>query len=464
MLKKRVVAALAAAMLAGTASAVSVNPGSKGEVLIAPMVMVAGGWTSDIRLVNSDPNLSTVVKVVFHDRLFSREVLDFLVFLSPGDVWTATAKLNPDGTLGIDSTDDSSLVVQNRSDVNGSSCPNAAATNTGFVGFKATGDANGNFASKSIAPTVTNGMPLDTQFTYATVFQARTYTRAALSAAGTGPVSKAAILAKYSADCVANDADPTNAAVIGVNNVAPIVSGDVALRNPSNGNKLSLPMTALSNRYNKDYLRVGQYTAMGGQGNTDTLGSATKSRVEDALWGTDFVVPFDLSEKRSTFATVTFPTKEEFYSRATNFALSQYFSRTGNRPFVNITARDESENTISTAAVLGCAFSPCQDAAVPDESRLNYELNIMALTADNPNKLPSSSSQLFTDGFTRGWVNLAPQAVTSTSRSEQGYNNLGTAGAPALVTIIQWEPIPGDAGKVRGSWSYAAKTQNPAAR
>ena len=81
MFKKRVVAALSAALLAGSAAAVELGAGQKGEVLIAPMIMAAGGWESELRVVNTDVLNSAVVKVVFHEPARSAEVLDFLLHL-----------------------------------------------------------------------------------------------------------------------------------------------------------------------------------------------------------------------------------------------------------------------------------------------------------------------------------------------------------------------------------------------
>ena len=112
MFKKRVVAALSAALLAGSAAAVELSTGEKGEVLIAPMIMAAGGWESELRVTNTDTLNSAVVKVVFHEPGRSAEVLDFFIFLSPGDVWRGTAVKNADGTIGVNSTDGSSLMVQ----------------------------------------------------------------------------------------------------------------------------------------------------------------------------------------------------------------------------------------------------------------------------------------------------------------------------------------------------------------
>lgn len=426
MLKKRVVAAVAAALVAGGASAVGVNPGNKGEVLIAPMVMVAGGWESEIRLVNSDTVNSTVVKLSFHEQIRSAEVLDFFVYLSPGDVWRGTAKKQADGKFGIDSDDDSSLYV---SSAGANRCPAGTPTSVGFTADK-----------------VKSSVPAD--FTYLTVFQARTFSPTTTvtlnnltSQLGGAPVDKAKILKAYSDAC--NVDQPITAAL--TNNA---ISGDVTLRNATNGNILNLPMTALENYNNSVYHKTGLYTSFDNNStNGDALGVTTKARVEDALWANDFVIPFNLTPGNMTYATVTFPTKETYLN---SFAGSQYFRNiAGGAPQVSLVARNEKEETI---AATGCFVSPC---SVDPTNSLPFELNVLALSTDAG---AGSSSQVNTSGFTRGWVSMNLQAVPSVTASAPNYSNVNALGAPALVTVIQWEQ---KGSSLQGAWSYAAKTQNP---
>jgi hypothetical protein len=84
-------------------------------------------------------------------------------------------------------------------------------------------------------------------------------------------------------------------------------------------------------------------------------------------------------------------------------------------------------------------------------------LNVLGLSTASGT---GSSSQVNTSGFERGWVSLNIQALNSTFRSAQNYNNFGDFGAPALVTVIQWEQ---KGSSLQGAWSYAAKTQMPTA-
>lgn len=113
MVKKTLAAALGAMLMAGSAAAVEVNQGGKGDLLIAPMFMVKGGWKSELKVINTSVTDSAVAKVVFHAPGRSDEVLDFLVFLSPGDVWTGNVVENADGSVGVASDDASSITVAN---------------------------------------------------------------------------------------------------------------------------------------------------------------------------------------------------------------------------------------------------------------------------------------------------------------------------------------------------------------
>lgn len=96
-----VLAGLGAMGVAGTASAVHVNPDGLGQVLIYPYYTVrnaatsiaAGQYNTYISVTNSTASYKAV-KVRFIEGKNSREVLDFNLFLSPFDVWTGSIEPN----------------------------------------------------------------------------------------------------------------------------------------------------------------------------------------------------------------------------------------------------------------------------------------------------------------------------------------------------------------------------------
>jgi hypothetical protein len=103
-----------AAGIAGTAQAVNLNPDGLGQVLIYPYYTVRDGNTTLLSVVNTTDS-AKAVKVRFNEGYNSREVLDFNLYLSAYDVWTASlfAGAAVSGTTGTPTmrTLDSSCTV-----------------------------------------------------------------------------------------------------------------------------------------------------------------------------------------------------------------------------------------------------------------------------------------------------------------------------------------------------------------
>jgi len=86
--------------IANMASAVNLNPDGLGQVLIYPYYTVNGGESTLLSVVNTTA-VGKAVKVRFLEGYNSREVLDFNLFLSKYDVWTAGVfKLSDAGVGG----------------------------------------------------------------------------------------------------------------------------------------------------------------------------------------------------------------------------------------------------------------------------------------------------------------------------------------------------------------------------
>lgn len=82
------------------ADAVNLNPDGLGQVLIYPYYTSQGGNDTLLSVVNTS-NIAKAVKVRFLEGRNSREVLDFHLYLSPFDVWTAAVFQIPEGTSGF---------------------------------------------------------------------------------------------------------------------------------------------------------------------------------------------------------------------------------------------------------------------------------------------------------------------------------------------------------------------------
>jgi hypothetical protein len=113
-LRKVFLLTIALVFMAGSAMAydpsfhVKVAPNGKGDVLIFPWYATfGGGWETKITVVNTDEEHSTVAKLIVRSMENSQELLDFLIYLSPADVWTGTLRYDTDRGPVMYSTDDS---------------------------------------------------------------------------------------------------------------------------------------------------------------------------------------------------------------------------------------------------------------------------------------------------------------------------------------------------------------------
>jgi hypothetical protein len=116
-LKKLIVSTVAAAALATGAMAagnaatdIAVSMEKKGDYLLFSnwYAVESADWKTDLRIVNTDTMNSTIAKFVIRDGAESNELLDFIIYLTPGDVWSGTVYAK-DGALFVHSTDDSMI-------------------------------------------------------------------------------------------------------------------------------------------------------------------------------------------------------------------------------------------------------------------------------------------------------------------------------------------------------------------
>ncbi len=89
----------------GAAAKLAVNPAGIGHNLIVPYFTAQGDNATLINLVNTDSTNGKAVKVRFRGAANSDDVLDFQVFMSPSDVWTAKISKSADGAAMITTAD-----------------------------------------------------------------------------------------------------------------------------------------------------------------------------------------------------------------------------------------------------------------------------------------------------------------------------------------------------------------------
>lgn len=86
---------------------VRLAPSGNGDFLIYPFyVVMDGGWKTRITVINTSSTFSTVAKVVFRSKVYSEELLDFYIYLTPNDVWEATI-MKEGANVIVHSEDDS---------------------------------------------------------------------------------------------------------------------------------------------------------------------------------------------------------------------------------------------------------------------------------------------------------------------------------------------------------------------
>lgn len=115
-MNKILVSGVAALAIASSASATNAN---LGDFLIAPAFYAGNGFSTELKVVNTNQTHSVAVRGVVRDSIASREV-DFVILLTPGDVWTGTVSEDASGRSVLTSSDDSNYMtytkIYNRSD------------------------------------------------------------------------------------------------------------------------------------------------------------------------------------------------------------------------------------------------------------------------------------------------------------------------------------------------------------
>src|SRR5690554_3098703 len=115
VMKKKLSQAIAVATLVGAASAANaamyVNNDGLGDVLLFPLYTVENGNDTYIHLTNTTEQIKAV-KVRLLEHKNSQEVLDFNLYLSPQDKWSAAITLDANGDPIIRTFDSSCTVGQ----------------------------------------------------------------------------------------------------------------------------------------------------------------------------------------------------------------------------------------------------------------------------------------------------------------------------------------------------------------
>lgn len=354
-----------------------------GDALIYPIYLAdETGWETKISVINTNNDLSTVAKVILRGGKNSLEILDFFIYLSPDDMWTATI-YNDNGQVKIFSDDDS---VRSSSTTWGDDVP----------------------LDRALANVTCD----EEVYGYITIFDDWTMDRATIDSLYaptgdtflTGPIPKPAILQAYSESTEFNSDN--------------VLTGFFEVMLPALGLSAMENAVVLQDYDVDAELTLGTVTLFGQQSRN------SNTEVEAELSKESVYMPYYNNGANITAHIFTFPTKESIVD-PTNCAVvganSTFFTQNtaprfcveyGIKPF------DMEENTPKSQDPI---FSP-----VPEDERREFceEVNVAVVGLD--------SSITWYD---EGWALFTFQlngAMNTTGLTDEGFETITYTGAPVI--------------------------------
>ena len=266
---------------------VYVAPNGVGDALVFPVYLASGTFKTNIRVINTSCEFAVVAKVVFREGISSCETRDFLIYLTPNDMWWADI-VDDNGTVTIVSDDDSSPVVPLE-------VPLAASCNgyPDLIGYVEVyvAYAFADFDDTSCAGDIANHC-------WSTPIPKEDLKLAYEAAASSYPLD----LCDEAADCLLWDEEVLyDHAEVWLSQ--PVLAGVEELTDPSAGLVMPMVATALANNCNDIKLNVQSETRW------DNYGNNTAHEVRAALSKENFHIPFRSDSANATFALLNFPAK-----------------------------------------------------------------------------------------------------------------------------------------------------------
>jgi hypothetical protein len=407
--RKSLYAALAgvsALGVTGAAQAVNLNPDGLGQVLIYPYYTTradAGGnaYTSLLSVVNTTSS-AKAVKVRFLEGKNSREVLDFNLFLSKHDVWTAAILPSSTGGALVGTLDKSCTL------------PPIPAGGQAFVNFAYTGSNSDK-----------GGTSLDrTKEGYVEIIEMATFTTSSTTSqivthVGGVPGQNGYVCSDLTDAQAASDATSVQGGIFGgmtlinVNAGTDFTEDAVALDNYVQfGGNIYNPAGSIQPDLQQAFPPVSQVLANSSV-YTSSWTFGTADPVSAVLMHSNVMNEFvlDAGTKSGTDWVVTFPTKRYYVNVGTGNApklFQRNFNQTdGSCDDVSLAIFDREERTTSTPV----GFSP------PPPTQTNsicWEANVV--TFNNSNVLGSVNVANVPTTFQNGWLNLGfPTGITGAS-------------------------------------------------
>lgn len=399
------------------ANPVSVDGNRVGDLLFAPVYIVDGDFATELRVVNTSTTISTVAKVQFSESIASSEVLDFLIYLSPGDVWVGTASIE-DGRIVMRSSDDSILQL------------------------------TGNSFATAAAPAVYPFSNQNAKYGYVTIVESAAFpvpANVACTPSAVGvPILKPLVKAAYDALPAAIDEATginVNCGSIATNaSTRNLLAGEVTLRSRSFGMEAKLPLYAVVNYDNAQKLSTAVLTELGLSSFTTT------AQLEGAIWGAEKIIPYNLNNG-THIVSATFPTRKAYRGVATGV---YPFNNTGgvstNFPtLANVGVRDLTEQL---NVVAGQNISP-----LPTNPQLSFaEMGLAVLTRGAQALDARGLLSQVAIPFAEGYVELGINAVAAPTNATAVGTATVSAGSPGIVTSLSQSL---NSGVSQWAWRYA---------
>lgn len=282
---------------------VVVAPNGKGDVLIYPLYAAESPYETNFWVTNTSNWYSVVCKIEFRSAVYTEELRDFFIFLSPNDVFKANIR-NTGSQVLLTSTDDSVIADLN-------------AANQAVWGNET---ANG-FQTTLPAPTCSQ----DTNVLgYFEVFEAAFFN---YGKGGTGVVNKDTILNGYGGVDGLNDATANFDPASGMYRIPRhpdsmdqmfvgslgVLAGHMEIGIPNNAFSAAIRPTALRNYHASLHtkLTIAVETFLG-----DPLAHNSVGEVEAALSRNMLQMPYS-GKNGDTYHIITFPTKKTNFNKST---------------------------------------------------------------------------------------------------------------------------------------------------
>ncbi|HST28197.1 MAG TPA: hypothetical protein VLK26_07490 [Rudaea sp.] len=436
--------------IANMANAVNLNPDGLGQVLLYPYYTVNNHQQTLLSVVNTTSN-GKAVKVRFLEGYNSREVLDFNLFLSPFDVWTASVFKLSDGSVAGDGaaifTKDNSCTAPTFSSgplANGAGYQ--AFLHYGYTGTASdggpTGDdrtLEGHFEMISMAD-ITAGTLL-TDITHVNGVPAKCSAAEGLLEAGgatvippTGGLFGAASVVNvgqgtyytYNADAVDGFTSTTL--------VSPTGSLNPSLRDVNDVGGT----TATAFVFNNGALVTAVYASSNAIDAVSALFDASNvynqyQHAADGSTGSDWVVTFPTKRfyVDTLYAGVAAPIIP-FESRFSGTKTTQGLSC----DVVGLSIFDREERTTSTPT---CGFSPCPPGQPP--SSICHETNVITFGGAGSSILGSNLTSNVASPYANGWLQVSFTDATHGGNAGTGHAHASRADNNG--TIFYGLPVSG---------------------